>query len=148
MDWILNLVGSGVFGSLGTFGGAIFAYFSKKEANKQALEMRKFDLKEIEAERESAVILEDKQTAQIIEQGKIETELANTAAFTTSLKSFQLSGIAWVDAIRSLMRPVITVFLLILTAFFVWQNPAAVEQDVLSLTSLAVGWWFGSRIVR
>lgn len=94
-------------------------------------------------------------------EGEISKELAATKAFDTSLKAGLLqTGIRWVDAINSLMRPLLTTMCLII--YFVvmlqlWDSAEAIDaktvNDLLQevvfemsfISSSAILWWFGSR---
>lgn len=100
-------------------------------------------------------------------EGEIQTEMAETNAFAESLKQGNKNtGIGFVDAIRGLMRPTITIYMLIIATYFTIKvsdllgGLEVLEQaellalykqilkDMLFLTVTAVTWWFGSRPER
>lgn len=119
---------------------------------------------EIAAESKHEIDMVDANIERAQVEGGISLGMAEMNAFTEGLKEQQmLYKVKWVDAIRGLMRPAITVYLLILATFVTWQvgkftgGLEAIDQTVMSelytdtigqiffLVTTAVTWWFGSR---
>ena len=147
------LLGGGATGLLGSTLGKGLALLEAHQEHKRSMERNAFDretelqIARIEAEsaartgrfemeRELAVVAGDVQRA----------SYAHDAALGT--------GSRWVENARILVRPILTL-LIILT--FIWVVLAglfgatdtldveALQQGLLSLTGLIVGWWFGDR---
>ena len=124
-------------------------------------EIRKDEAK-IEADHELA--LADKQIERAQVEGSVAIDQAEIEAFTDGLKEQSKNyGIKVVDGIRGLMRPLITVYLLVIATLLtlkinqlvggldslemselkgIYDN---VINQMLFLTATAVTWWFGSR---
>lgn len=117
---------------------------------------------ELEADHELAMADKEMQRAEL--EGDIAVQGAELEAFTSSLDESKKSyGIIIVDAIRGLMRPVITVYLLVVATLCTLKigslvggleslDPemlSATYQSVINqmlfLTATSVTWWFGSR---
>jgi hypothetical protein len=62
------------------------------------------------------------------------------------------TGSAWVVDILRLVRPVLTVMLIILVAVIYFDSPAGEQATIIAsviyLCSSAVTWWFGDRTLR
>jgi hypothetical protein len=156
---------------LGAIVGAVGGWMGKRE--NRLLKELEFDhdikMSEIESQQMTlefnhAVALADKQIEQTETEGDIATDIAETKAFTQGLKIQQIkSGSSIVDAIRFLMRPVITVYLLGISTYFAYSIHQLVEGiEILGITQLVgmytqiisqiffltitcVSWWFSSR---
>jgi len=169
---ILGLVG-GIFtsGGLGAIVGAVGSYFAKKEERKLLAEKHKYnladrelDLREQAAEQSHAVDMADKKMAQTSLEGDIAVDVGELAGWSESIKNDAKSvGIMAVDAIRGLMRPLITTYLLIIVSILGWKLNTIVGgleslptaevfalyheliMSTVFLMTVSVTWWFGSR---
>lgn len=116
----------------------------------------------IESEHELAMADKQVERAQI--EGAIALNEAEVSAFKEGLKEQQVMyQVKWVDGIRGLMRPLITLYLLVLATYITWQignyigGVKQLDKDIMSqlytdtimqiffLVTTAVTWWFGSR---
>ncbi len=156
---------------LGAVIGAVGSWATKRENRKMKEidnaheeRMAEIETQQMEMEHNHALSLADKQIEQAQVEGEIEKDIAETNAFTESLKSQKiLTNIKFVDAIRFLMRPLITVYLLAMMSYLAYNihmlvngldalpisQIAALYTQIISqlmfLTTTAVTWWFGSR---
>lgn len=156
---------------LGAVVGLLGSWLTKREERrnlelKLAHESKMADIRKEEAAFEFSheLAMADKQVERAEIEGRIASDVEEMAAFRDGLKEQQLIyRIKWVDAIRGLMRPVITVYLLVLaTAVTVKIGSLTggletLEKDmmaslysdtigqILFLVTTAVTWWFGSR---
>ena len=159
MELLGAVLGGGVTGIAGTFLSGIFGFFKQRQINKQQIEMRKMDLEELRLEAESA----EKRVALRIEG---EVEKAETELMAESLRNEQAitekwggveatPAMAWVllfiDFIRSMMRPLITIVSIWLT-YMIWKHhrdssdiEMQIIQAVLFVMVSSSLWWFGTR---
>ena len=168
MEALLSILTStGAGGIIGVVG----SWLTKREERKniqlqferdvKMAEIRKDEAK-IEADHELA--LADKQIERAQVEGSVAVDQAEVEAFTQGLKEQSKTyGIKAVDGIRGLMRPLITVYLLVIATLLtlkinqlvggldslemselkgIYDN---VINQMLFLTATAVTWWFGSR---
>ncbi|MEZ7984263.1 MAG: hypothetical protein QMB64_00375 [Pseudomonadales bacterium] len=168
MEALLSILTStGAGGIIGVVG----SWLTKREERKNTqlqferdvkmAEIRKDEAK-IEADHELA--LADKQIERAQVEGSVAVDQAEVEAFTQGLKEQSKTyGIKAVDGIRGLMRPLITVYLLVIATLLtlkinqlvggldslemselkgIYDN---VINQMLFLTATAVTWWFGSR---
>lgn len=164
---------SDIFASsgLGAIVGLLGSWLTKREERrnieiKLAHDAKMADIRKEEAAIESTheLAMAEKHMERVEVEGGISLGMAEMSAFTQGLKEQQmLYKIRWVDAIRGLMRPVITIYLLILASFVTWRvgihtgGLAQLDQATMSnlyadtigqiffLVTTAVTWWFGSR---
>lgn len=156
---------------LGALVGLLGSWLTKREERrntqiKLAHEAKMADIRKEEAAIESTheLAMADKQMERAQVEGGISLGMAEMSAFTEGLKEQQMMyKIKWVDTIRGLMRPAITIYLLILASFVTWKvgihtgELAALDAQAMSdlyadtigqiffLVTTAVTWWFGSR---
>jgi len=168
MEALLSILTStGAGGIIGVIG----SWLTKREERKniqlqferdvKLAEIRKDEAK-IEADHELA--LADKQIERAQVEGSVAIDQAEIKAFSEGLKEQSKTyGIKAVDGIRGLMRPLITVYLLVIATLLtlkinqlvggldslemselkgIYDN---VINQMLFLTATAVTWWFGSR---
>ncbi|MDA8962619.1 hypothetical protein N9F42_00560 [Pseudomonadales bacterium] len=168
MEALLSILTStGAGGIIGVIG----SWLTKREERKniqlqferdvKLAEIRKDEAK-IEADHELA--LADKQIERAQVEGSVAIDQAEIEAFSEGLKEQSKTyGIKAVDGIRGLMRPLITVYLLVIATLLtlkinqlvggldslemselkgIYDN---VINQMLFLTATAVTWWFGSR---
>lgn len=127
------------------------------------VKMAEIRTRELELEQAHALALADKEIDKAEVEGKIALDVAEMNAFAESQKEASVRYGGFVDQIRGLMRPIITVFLLAASTWIlyrVWQMVGGLEslneRELLDLfrdqinamsflTMTAVTWWFGSR---
>ena len=165
---ILSVLGSSGFGAiLGTAG----AWLTRKEERKKQkqehafqIAMSKISLEESKLDREHELAIADKERIQAETEGQIASELIDSESFKESIISSRIkTGVKAIDGIRALMRPLITVYLLIITTWMSLKIAALVGgmesldpvelfnlyksiiENIIFLTVTAVTWWFGTR---
>lgn len=153
MDIILGLLTGGATGLIGTALSGVMKFFTMKQEQSHELKVMEMELKHMDKEAEVALKIETKK-----QEGK-EAE----AAWRGLEASYREAGQRWstgdsgwivfVDVVRGLMRPLLTLALVILvgTIYFTLgaDKPTMQEQivsTVLYLATAAVLWWFGSRM--
>lgn len=171
LDAILGIASSS---GLGAIVGLVGSYMAKREQRKSdelnnlhELSMAEVDLKRDAAESEQALAMADKKIDMTIAEADIQSEISAGEAFTASqLVSSKPVGIKWIDGVRSLMRPAITIYLLVIVTFITYNISALlgglnslpvsdlytlyshIINQAVFLTVTAVLWWFGSRGVK
>lgn len=156
---------------LGAIVGLLGSWLTKREERrnlqlKLTHERELADIRKQEAafEFEHELAMADKQVERAEVEGRIAHDIEDMAAFRDGLREQQLIyKIKWVDAIRGLMRPVITVYLLVLATIItirIGVYTGGIEGmdkgimttlysdtigQILFLVTTAVTWWFGSR---
>ena len=155
-DVLAMLLSGGATGLIGTLFSGGLAIFKKNQINKQALAMRKIDLEELTLEAE----LGRQQTALQLEVASEESQARAMEASYVNERTFASKGIeytpaqAWaivfIDVIRGLMRPAITVFLLqmlwtmYMTKYGGIDTEIAIAHSVIYMATTVTLWWFGS----
>ena len=179
---ITSFLGSAVFGGLtGLLGGIVNRvgdYFTLKENNKQKLAMldKELDITKVEAEKELTLAREKNMTdREVAETQALEKSYeADKATYFTSdiqkelpegAKTITAIAMAFVDFVRGLTRPGITLYMCLLTTLIYIQMQDIIAASgskaftpesaikiimiiidgVIYLTTMAVGWWFASR---
>jgi len=164
MGAILGLVGNalsgGLLGLVGTGIHAFLAYKDTQEKNRHELAMRKMDIEEIS--QEAALRLKQTETEiagqQAITETKADADI-RAASYSADKATY---GITWVDALRGVMRPLITLYTLGLMTWIgmlLYQATGGEIPNAADLWSKIVGaiilmattcvtWWFGSRRIR
>ena len=159
MDQFFSFLTGGASGLLGTALSSVMGYFQEKQAHKNRLAEREFDLKEIRleaenAERQQALNLEREQASadskQLIASYKEASTLFSKGMSLTPAQGWVL---VFVDFIRGLMRPALTIFYLYGT-WAIWRElgpdnmgkPA--EHAIIYLSTTCTLWWFGSRHIE
>ena len=166
--WLVDLFATGGFG---TIVGLVGSYMTKREerlskeieikGQKQLAELR---LKEQEQEQAHELGMADKAQKRVETEGALKIGEVEAGAFVASVADANRNvGIKFVDGIRGLMRPAITLYLLIIATVLAWKlnklvgglNGLPVDevyalyksviQQIIFLTATAVTWWFGSR---
>ena len=171
MSWVLELFASS---GLGSIVGAVGAYFTRKaelakikEQNEFQLKTRQLDIQEASSERNHELQLADKQMQRAKVEGDVAEQFVEAEAFKESVaQAGKKWGIWFVDAVKGLMRPTITVYLLVNTTIITMSVASltggleslpseelvdlyrTIILQVVGLTALAVSWWFGSRPAR
>jgi len=157
LDSIMAVLGGGATGVIGSLATHVTDYFKQKEANKHELAMANLHIQERQMEF-------DQQTKVVSIEAEKDMNLSAEQSFQASYAADKASyGIWFVDFIRGLVRPALTVYLIVLAnmilAKIVFLEAAmhAMNQDqiytlvsdiinaIMYLTTTAVLWWFGSR---
>lgn len=168
MELLLSLFSSTGAGSIV---GMVGSWLTKREerknlqlVNEHEKAMANIRVHEQKLEASHELAMADKQLESAEVEGNIAIDQGEIAAFNTSLlQQSKSTGIAFVEAIRGLMRPLITLYLLVLVTYLAYKISVLVnglesissdelvslyQQMIhffLSITSTAICWWFGSR---
>ena len=139
-----SAAGGGVFGLFGTALGRVASYFEKRQS--QAHEERRWrhETELLKLQQAARAIETEAEIAQAHTAGSwagLEASLAAEAAIAASYK--------WVDAIRALTRPILTLLLWgITTAIWFTAAPdgrANITETATFAATAATLWWFGDR---
>jgi len=167
-----SLVSGGLTGILGTALTGILSYFKRKEENKLTIALKKeeretmklksdLDLKKISLLSETKLAgIQEQQAAAIKKES-----YANDKATYASSRARDSKWLVFVDFLRGIIRPTLTIYLIILTTFVYMEASdivsaigyerfeaakaiAIVEEitaTILYLTTTCVSWYFGNR---
>ncbi|MEM1147891.1 MAG: hypothetical protein AAGH49_08870 [Pseudomonadota bacterium] len=137
----------GVFGLLGTALGRIASMFERRqnmahETRRWQHELQLLELQQSAAQQETEAELQISQTE--ASWAGLQASLAADAAIAASYR--------WVDAVRGLTRPLLTVLLWMITAA-IWAFAYAADRSSIVETATfaataATLWWFGDRSQR
>jgi len=149
-----SAAGGGVFGLVGTALGRVAGFFERR----QSMNHETARLKHETARWAHEVELIGLQQAAAREETEAELALANVAGSWDGLRASMTADAAiassyrWVDAIRGLTRPILTLLLwLIATGIWLGADPASKTSIVETATFAATAatlWWFGDRAPR
>lgn len=168
MDALIEIFGGG---ALGGIVGAIASIFKGAQEAKQKkaemdheFKMAELGLREQEMQGSHELAMADKGIERAKAEGDVAIDIAETGAFRDSIMAgMKSTGIAFVDAVRGLIRPIITVYMLGLATYIAINISIMVGgfealeretlmalyskiiDDVMFLTMAAVLYWFGSR---
>ena len=146
------ILAGGATGLLGTIVSGILGYFERRQRHKQELELRQIDL-------QIAQTRSKFETTTVDAARGIENQSLNVP-YQTPESRWSTRDSKWllaVDIIRGLVRPVITVGVLILigVVYFSLDFPVTAENlgikivdTLLYVLTTAVLWWFGTRPIR
>ncbi|MFW5499604.1 MULTISPECIES: hypothetical protein [unclassified Maridesulfovibrio] len=170
-DALLSIVTGGATGLLGSIFTGVFSYFEDKRKNAHEIEMRKLDMKEMDKEWEYRQRAADREAETRLEESADDLmELSYQHDSSSILDGHDLPGWSvWllipIEALRKLVRPGLTVFLIWLvwttrcevldvikqsnisvmdpkTALGIYQQ---VINTILYCATTALLWWFGTR---
>lgn len=164
-DLLTSLTSGGVLGGLLGTVGSIFTKRQDRlllrDKNAHDLQLLEFGLKEQELEIKGLLAVEKSKQETATIEAERDIEVAGISAFQESIKAAAVaSGIKWVDAIRSLMRPTITTALLVTylwLMFKAYRFTGGVQgatfdellynsvEQLIFLTTMCISWWFGHR---
>ncbi|MAP96051.1 MAG: hypothetical protein CMK07_13985 [Ponticaulis sp.] len=146
-DWFgmaASAAGGGVFGVVGTALGRLAGYFEMRQQN--AFEEKKWahDVSLARLTMEADAVRSEMELATEREAGAWDGLSASLHA-----QAALVSGYPFVDAIRALTRPALTLLLWVITALVFFNVDAAekariVETAVFAATAATL-WWFGDR---
>jgi hypothetical protein len=167
MGTLISFLGSGAFGSLL---GSAFAWLNRRE--ERAAQKDKFAHDEAMAklENDQQIAMANKAIEQTTETGKQVVAAKEADAFTESQKAANTAAVsssptlsAIRDVLNGIVRPVVTLYTLVLATVLSFQIArlvgglgsldhaalvtmyAGVIDQIFFLTNLTVSWWFGAR---
>ena len=137
-----SAAGGGVFGILGTAIGRVAGFFERRQSQAHELARWAHELKRMELEQAAAL-------------ARTEIDLQETAGRWRGLEASMqaeaeiASSYPWVDAIRGLTRPGLTLLLWLISAGIWLGADAAGRAAIIETASFAATaatlWWFGDR---
>ena len=142
-----SAAGGGLFGLLGTIGGRVAGYFETKQKHAQERASWDHEAKLHELNRLARSEENEQAIALAATQGSWDGLRASLDAEAAIAPSYK-----WVDAVRALVRPTLTVLLWIIglvTFFFATDEGRASWIETITFASTAATlWWFGDRAPR
>jgi hypothetical protein len=150
-EFIGSVLTGGATGLLGTAISHVFSYFKDKQKNQHTLAIMREERETIKMEiegRERVASIEA-ESAKDIAESKVFAASMN--ADKARYSSGESQWLVMVDVVRGLIRPVLTIGLVIFVGI-IWatsDNPAIDNQivtTVLYVCTAAVLWWFGTRV--
>lgn len=162
---ISSLFAGGATGVLGSIVTNIADFFEQRRKNQHELELRKLDIQEMQQEFEARKKIQAQESSAKTTQTSYEHDSRSYVGDMKIKSPWLKAGLVFVDFVRGLVRPALTIFLIILvwTVFLQVQevlNAADVDpipvsdalaiystviDMILYLASTAVTWWFGTR---
>lgn len=161
----LSAAGGGLFGLLGTVAGRVIGLFERREARAdRALEMS-HELKRWNHEEKLQRLQMEADRQETEDELAIAATAGSYAGLTASLRAdAALDAPRWVNAVRALVRPVLTPLLWV-AVFIVFYRTASNEarwiaeaeraelivylvNSVVFAATAATLWWFGDRPLR
>jgi hypothetical protein len=133
--------GFGLIGALFSKGMGIWEQIEKRKTQKMDYD---HELNLLDKQQAGAAAESEHALAAIDLKSSGEMKLASYEHASTIGSSY-----AWVNAILSLVRPILTIWLVALTWYIYGTAEAAFKAEVIGsvlfMTSGAIGWWFGDR---
>jgi len=145
-----------MFGILGSFlagaGGALINkvlgmaddHLKHKRELEAAVLDRAHELKVVELDMSARMAQYDHEV-DVVERESASKALTGSYSHASSIRS----SYPWVDAVRALVRPTLTlvlvVYLIVIYLTAEEMTVSALSAAIVELTFLAVGWWFGGR---
>jgi hypothetical protein len=175
MEWLAEIASGvatgGVTSVLGAGLGMLGGWLAKKEARKMKemelsheKEMASLDLETLRLEQDHALQVAEKKIDLAETEGKIAIEEGELSAFKETIKQQgQMTGHIFFDGLKSAIRPLLTIILLIQLAYLQYQIGGLIGgleslpqeqlivlylriiEAIIFLATTALGWWFGSR---
>jgi hypothetical protein len=140
MNWtdiLGNVASGGLLGLLGTGVNFALGYFQRKQEHAQRIESLR-----LEGELNAAKTAGDVAVAR--EQGAAGAFVASQQAEANIGRSYK-----WVEAVRALTRPGLTLLLVLLATILRYSadeaTKAYIDQNIIVTAVAAVTWWFGQR---
>lgn len=144
MDAIFTALFGGATGILGTVVGKVAGFFEAKqkleltrEEFKHELALQELNIQARSAEMESEQIIAEAATFATTRQASYDHDSAYGKPYR------------WVVTLLRLIRPLLTLSLIVLTGILFFQlgqeGQADIASQVIFLTGMAVSWWFGDR---
>ncbi len=144
LELLASAAGGGLFGLAGSLIKKVMAFFEMKQKNAHELEVLRLEQANMRMEIEAR-----RHIAEIDLERDIETS-ADESLQSAIQAEGRLRSSNWVNDVRGLVRPLLTLMLLIVTTSF-WYNTddptieARLANELVFMTSAAVLFWFGDR---
>ena len=171
MTALFSLMSGGLLGTVGALLTNVMGYFKDRQADKQELALKRLDLEAMDKEYEyrsreidvAADVALNESADDLTAVSYSQDKLAYAVGLT-GLTAWERAPLIFVDFIRGLIRPALTIYLIVLVHLtrasveavlsqkgITMSGPEAlalystVVEMILFLTSTAVTWWFGTR---
>lgn len=137
LDILGNVASGGLLGLLGTGVNFALGYFQRKQEHQQRVEMLRLEA--------------DVHAARVAGDVAVAREAGASGAFVASQQAEAQIGRSyrWVEAVRALTRPGLTLLLVILATLLRYSADAAtrayIDQNIIVTAVAATTWWFGQR---
>ena len=157
LDLIASVLTGGATGLIGTVISGGMKFFENRQKHSHELAIMEMEMKQMDKE---AQIAKDIKELDMEGKDRAAAWSALEASYkesTARMSSGDHPALVWVDVVRGLMRPLITVGLLVLIAVIYFQLSESllapdgtpmevfVINTVLYVGTTAVLWWFGTR---
>jgi hypothetical protein len=149
-----SAVSGGLFGMLGTVFGRLIGIFERREARKDRAMEIAHDEKRWGHEKDLLALQAQARAAETEQELLLADARGSWAALTASQQAEAsiAPSYRWVDAVRALTRPVLTLLLALgLYLTFLTAGPdlkARVAESLAFAATAAILWWFGDRAPR
>ncbi len=157
LDLIASVLTGGATGLIGTVISGGMRFFENKQKHAHELAIMQMEIQQMDKEAEIA-----KDIKELDMEGKDRAAAwsaleASYKESTARMSSGDHPALVWVDVVRGLMRPLITLFLLVLIGVIYFSlsatltGPDGTPMEVFIINSVlytgttAVLWWFGTR---
>lgn len=147
MNWtdiLGNVASGGLLGLLGTGVNFALGYFKNKQEHSQRLEWARDNRETLALEGQLVAARTAGDLAVAREKGAAEAFVGSQEAEARIGRSYK-----WVEAVRALTRPGLTLILVILAAVLRYSADEAtrayIDQNIVVTAVAAVTWWFGQR---
>ena len=157
LDLVLGVLSGGATGLIGTVISGGMKFFENKQKHAHELAVMELEMQQMDKEAEIA-----KDIKELDMEGKDRTAAwaaleASYKESTARMSSGDHPALVWVDVIRGLMRPAITLGLLLMIGIIYFTKASELAgpdgtpmtvfiiQTVLYVGTTAVLWWFGTR---
>ncbi len=139
-----SAAGGGVFGLIGTALGRAAAFFENRQAQTHEVARWAHETELVKLQQAAAQQETEAELALVETQGSWDGVRAAIAADAAIAPSYR-----WVDAVRALTRPLLTLLLWVIAASIWWQADSAGRAAIIDTATFAATaatlWWFGDR---
>lgn len=157
LDMIMGVLSGGVTGLVGTVISGGMKFFENKQKHGYELAVMEMEMQQMDREAANAVKIAETAMEGADRTAAWQALEASYKESTARMSSGDHPALVWVDVVRGLMRPVITLGLLVMIGIIYFTRAAELAgpngtpmtvfiiQTVLYVGTTAVLWWFGTR---
>ena len=139
-----SAAGGGIFGLVGTALGRVVGFFEQRQT--MAHEERRWahEVQLLELQQAASAMEAEAELEQTVQEGRWAGLTASLEADAKIAASYR-----WVDAVRALTRPALTILLWLIAAM-IWLHASDADRSTITETATfaataATLWWFGDR---
>ena len=159
LDMIMAVLTGGATGLMGTVISGVLGFFQSRSERGHEIEMRRLDIELAKAEASSAERVAAIEAESERDRAELEAmESSYREASSRMSRAHEGGAMKFVDVVRGLIRPVLTVALVaaVIAIFFYVGVPeldaeqmgVRIVETVLYLATAATLWWFGQRQIE